>query len=81
MSNRTDEDVQHDLESLSREMDVAMAEINLASARVRLHGPGTTKSAEAETAHYDALRRFGELDARREHLQAEARTLRPPVTF
>ena len=78
MSNRTRTDVEQDLETLRREMDVVMAEVNLSSAKVRLHGPGTTKSAEVESAHYEALRRYGELDTRREQLQAEARALRAP---
>jgi hypothetical protein len=76
MSNtqRTSADVQHDLAAWRREMDIAMAQANLASARMRRDRPGTAAFAEAATEQQAALARMGQLDRRREQLQAEART-------
>ena len=73
--DRTEDDVDDDLEAWRREMDVAIAEVNLTSAKMAL-ARGTSVHTEAETAHYDALRRLGELDRRRAELQAEARSFR-----
>lgn len=55
-------------------MDVAMAEVNLASARMRRDRPGTVEFGEAAAEQQAALARLGRLDRRREDLQAEART-------
>jgi hypothetical protein len=72
---RTSADVQHDLAVLRDEMNVAMAEANLASARMRLDAPGTVAFADAAAEQQAALARLGKLDRRREDLQAEARAL------
>jgi hypothetical protein len=58
-------------------MNVAMAEANVASARMRRDRPGTIAFADAAAAQQTALARLGRLDRRREELQAEARTFYP----
>ena len=55
-------------------MDIAMAQANLASARMRRDRPGTVAFAEAAAEQQAALARMGQLDRRREQLQAEARS-------
>jgi hypothetical protein len=77
-TDRTSEDVDHDLDAWGREMEVVLAEVNLASANMRQCDRGTTRFVDAESAYRDALRRLGELDRRREELQAEARARRAP---
>jgi hypothetical protein len=74
---RTSASVQHDLAVWRNEMDIAMAKVNLASARMRRYDPGTVAFAEAAAAQQAALARLGRLDRRREDLQAEARTFYP----
>lgn len=59
--------------TLKNEMDVAMAEASLASAKSR-RSRGQDQKAEEEL--HAALERLGELDRKREALQSEARSLR-----
>lgn len=61
-------------------MDIAMAKVNLASARMRLYDPGTVAFNEVAAERQAALVRMGRLDRRREELQAEARTFYPRTT-
>jgi hypothetical protein len=79
-TQRTSADVQHDLAAWRREMDIAMAQVNLASARMRCDAPGTVAFAEAAAEQKAAFARMGQLDRRREDLQTEARTFYPRST-
>jgi hypothetical protein len=76
-TERTSTDVQHDLAHVMHDINVAIAEANLASARMRRDRPGTIAFADAAAAQQAALARLGRLDRRREDLQAEARTFYP----
>lgn len=73
---RTAELIAIELHALTQLRTAVAADINAASAKMRIHeGMDDDRYAEAETAFYDALRRYGELDREREALQAEARGL------
>ncbi len=70
-------EAQDGLDDVMAEMAVALAEVNLASAQMRLmNRADTTEYRRAEVALDGALRRLGELDARREALQDEDRKRR-----
>jgi hypothetical protein len=74
---RTSADVEHELAAWRNAMNIAMAQVNRASAKMRGEAPGTVAFAEAAAEQRAAFARMGQLDRRREQLQAEARTLCP----